>query len=194
MKAMYKYLFVICLATGMSTAVHAQIKLEDIPFNLSDILGKVKLLKVKKGFSPVFSFGNYQVNSVGLLGEKLKGVKILGDIFNSKNAEQITKLYKTYKTGLVVFKILGAAGAAVTVYSTIRGATDAQKFDDKTVKSLLYPALGSLATGVVTKLLTKAASYKAVDIFNGVVKRKLKDILSVAPASSTMGVGLYVKL
>jgi hypothetical protein len=104
------------------------------------------------------------------------------------------KLYKTYKTGLVVYKVLSVAGTAVTAYSTIRGLTADNKFSDKTVKSLLYPALGSIATGVITKLLTKAASYKAVDIFNGVVKKKLKDILSIEPASSTLGVGVYVKL
>ena len=165
-----------------------------LEFKLEDILGKTKILTVKKGFNPVFSLGNFQVNKVGILGEKLKGVQILGDIFHTKGVDQMMKLYKTYKTGLVVFKVLSVAGTAVTAYSTIRGLTADNKFSDKTVKSLLYPALGSIATGVLTKILTKAASYKAVDIFNGVVKKKLKDILSIEPASSTLGVGVYVKL
>jgi hypothetical protein len=43
-------------------------------------------------------------------------------------------------------------------------------------------------------LLTKAAAYKAVDIFNGVVRKKIGDILSVKPAESSLGVGLFVKL
>ncbi len=170
----------------------AQVKLEDIPFDISEILGKVKLLKVQKGFSPVFMLGNYQVNTVGILGEKLKGVKILGDIFGSKGVEDITKLYKTYKTGLVIYKVLSAAGTAISIYSTVRGIAD--DFNNGTVKSTLISGLTSVATGIITKVLTKKASYKAVDIFNGVVKKKVKDIFSIQPASSTLGVGLYVKL
>ncbi len=101
-------------------------------------------------------------------------------------------MYKTYKTGLVIYKVLSAAGTAVSIYSTVRGIAD--DFDNNTVKSSLISGLTSIATGVVTKLLTKQASYKAVDIFNGVVKKKVIDIFSIQPASSTLGVGLYVKL
>ncbi|RYY48582.1 MAG: NADH-quinone oxidoreductase subunit J [Chitinophagaceae bacterium] len=158
------------------------------------ILGKVKVLKVQKGFSPKFFLGELQLNKVGILGEKLKGVEVLGQVFNKKNIDQVTKLYKTYKTGLIVFKVLGAAGTAVTTYSVLRGATGSDKFDDATVKKMLTPAIASIATGVLTKVLTKAASYKAVDIFNGVVKRKVQDIFSIQPASSNLGIGLYVKL
>ena len=183
-------LILVVLACG-STSM-AQVKLEDIPFNLGDILGKSKVLTVKKGFNPVFKLGNFQVNKVGILGEKLKGVEILGDIFDTKGVNKVMKLYKTYKTGLVVFKVLVAAGTAVTVYSTAKGA--AESFDDKDVKQLLFPALTSVATGIITKILTKKASYKAVDIFNGVVTRKIKDIFSIQPASQTLGVGLYVNL
>lgn len=174
------------------SSVKAQIKLEDIPFDLGDILGRSKIMTVKKGFNPVFKLGNFQVNKVGILGEKLKGVQILGDIFDTKGVNKVMKLYKTYKTGLVVFKVLAAAGTAVTTYSAVKGA--AESFDDKDVKQLLYPALTSIATGVITKILTKKASYKAVDIFNGVVRKKVKDIFSVQPASQTLGVGLYVNL
>ena len=194
MKNIFNIIACGILLVGSITRTQAQVKLEDVPFKLEDILGKTKILSVKKGFNPVFSLGNFQVNKVGILGEKLKGVQILGDIFQSKGVDDVMKLYKTYKTGLVVFKVLSVAGTAVTAYSTIRGLTADNKFSDKTVKSLLYPALGSIATGVITKLLTKAASYKAVDIFNGVVRKKLKDILSIEPASSTLGVGVYVKL
>lgn len=177
-----------------SFTVSAQIKIGDVNVDLDQILGRVKVLKVQKGFSPKFFLGDLQLNKVGILGEKLKGVEVLGQVFNKKNIDQVTKLYKTYKTGLIVFKVLGAAGTAVTTYSVIRGATNSDKFDDATVKKMLYPALAGVATGVLTKVLTKAASYKAVDIFNGVVKKKLGDILSIKPASETLGVGLYVQL
>ena len=190
--------FLLCLLVVMNmtaTTTQAQIKLEDLKnLKLDQILGNAKLLSVQKGFSPVFKLGNYQINTVGLLGEKLKGVNILGDIFDSKNVNKIMGMYKTYKTGLVVYKILGAAGSVITVVSAVKGFTDEQNFNDATVKGLLYPALGSIATGVITKLLTKAASYKAVDIFNGVARKTIKDILSVKPASETLGVGLYVQL
>jgi hypothetical protein len=172
----------------------AQIKIGDLPIDIDELLGKVKVLKVKKGFNPRFILGDVQLNKIGLFGENLKGVKLLGDVFSKKNIEQVTRLYRTYKTGLVVFKVLAAAGTAVTTYSTIRGFTDDQKFNDATVKGMLYPALGSIATGVVTKILTKKASYKAVDIFNGIARKKIEDIFSIQPASSTLGMGIYVKL
>ena len=194
MKKIIRVLVACCFMVVSSAEATAQIKLEDIPFDLEEILGKTKVLKVDKGFNPKFMLGNYQVNKVGILGEKLKGVEILGDIFNSKRIDQVNKLYKTYKTGLIVFKVLAAAGTAVTTYSTVRGIVNDDLFDDKTVKAMLYPALTSVATGVITKILTKKASYKAVDIFNGVVRKKIEDIFSVAPASSTIGVGIYVKL
>ncbi len=186
--------FVSLLLMFGSIGASAQIKIGDLPIDIDALLGKVKVLKVKKGFNPKFILGDVQLNKIGLFGENLKGVKLLGDVFNRKNIEQVTKLYKTYKTGLVVFKVLAAAGTAVTTYSAIRGLTDEQKFDDGTVKKMLYPALGSIATGVVTKLLTKKASYKAVDIFNGIARKKLEDIFSIQPASSTLGIGVYVKL
>ena len=178
------------------SSVHAQIKIGKLPIDLEKLLGKTNLLTVKKGFNPRFSLGNFQINKVGIFGEKLKGVEMLGNVFSrsKRDVERVTKLYKTYKTGLLVFKALAVAGTAVTTYSTIRGLTDDQKFNDGTVKALLYPALGSLATGVITKILTKKASYKAVDIFNGIAKKKIQDIFSIQPASSNTGVGLFVKM
>ncbi|RYF82601.1 MAG: hypothetical protein EOO03_15915 [Chitinophagaceae bacterium] len=183
--------FVLLLQTAPS---FAQIKIGDLPINIDELFQTSKVLKVKKGFSPKFLLGNVQLNKVGLLGENLKGVELLGNVFSKKNIEQVTKLYKTYKTGLVVYKVLAAAGGAAAVYSTVRGVTDSQKFDDATVKGVLYPALGSLATGILTKVITKKASYKAVDIFNGIARKKIQDIFSIQPASSNLGVGVYVKL
>jgi hypothetical protein len=182
------------MCTILFTTANAQVKLDDILGKVNDLLGSKSILKVKKGFSPKFSLGNLQLNKVGILGEKLKGIKVLEKVLDSKKATQITGLFKTYKTGLVVYKILGGLGAAATTYTTIRGAVGTEKFDAKTVKQLIWPAVGSLLTGVVTKLLTKKASYKAVDIFNGVVKKKVKDIFNIGAASQGAGLGLYVKL
>jgi hypothetical protein len=184
-------LAIICFL-AFASKTNAQIKLDDILGQVTDLLGKKELLSVKKGFSPKFSLGKLQLNKVGILGEQLKGIKVLGNIFNSKRAEDITKLYKTYKTGLVVYKILAGAGAIVTTYTTVRGVVGTEKFDAQTVKQLL--AIISTVTGVVTKLLTKKASYKAVDIFNGVVKKKVKDIFGIGAASQGAGIGIYVKL
>jgi hypothetical protein len=58
----------------------------------------------------------------------------------------------------------------------------------------LYSGIGSVASGLIVKFITKGASYKAVDIFNGIAVKKIKDIFSIAPASNTAGIGLYVKL
>ena len=192
MKKILIILFIGCFVVINST--QAQIKIEDVLGKVNDLLGKKELLTVKKGFSPVFNLGNLQINKVGLLGEKLKGIEVLGNIFNSKGVQDVTKLYKTYKTGLVVYKILGGIGAAVTAYSTIRGIAGTEKFDNKTVKQLLTPAITSVVTGIVTKILTKKASYKAVDIFNGVVRKKVKDVFGIGAASQGMGMAVYVKL
>ena len=188
----FKLTLMLILLSSLSS--FAQIKIGDLPIDIDALLGRVKVLKVQKGFSPKFILGELQLNKVGILGENLKGVKLLGEVFSKRNIAQVTKLYKTYKTGLVVFKVLAAAGTAVTTYSAIKGFTDDQKFNDATVKAMLYPAIGSIVTGVVTKILTKKASYKAVDIFNGIVRKKIEDIFSIQPASSTMGIGVYVKL
>src|SRR5688500_8333245 len=87
----------------VNSSSNTQVKLEDIQFNQEELFCKAKVLNVKKGFSPVFKLGDFQVNKIGILGEKLKGVEILGQIFDKKGVGQVTKLYKTYKTGLVVF-------------------------------------------------------------------------------------------
>lgn len=192
MKKILIILFVSCIVASKATV--AQIKVEDVLGKVNELLGKKEILTVRKGFNPVFNLGNLQINKVGLLGEKLKGIEVLGNIFNSKGVQDVTKLYKTYKTGLVVYKILGGVGAAVTAYSTIRGVAGTEKFDNKTVRQLLTPAITSLVTGVVTKVLTKKASYKAVDIFNGVVRKKVKDVFGIGAASQGIGMAVYVKL
>ena len=190
---MKKTSIIIGIILLMFVNANAQIKIEDILQKATDLLGKKELLSVKKGFSPVFSLGKLQINKVGILGEKLKGIEVLGNIFDSKGIQNVTKLYRTYKTGLVVYKILAGAGTLVTTYSAIRGIAGSEKFDNKTVRQLLAPAITSLVTGVVTKILTKKASYKAVDIFNGVVRKKVKDIFGVGAATNGLGMAVYVK-
>ena len=192
MKKILTLIFIINFA--LINNANAQIKVEDILGKVTDLLGRKELLSVQKGFSPKFSLGKLQINKVGILGEQLKGINVLGTIFNSKGIQDVTKLYKTYKTGLLVYKILAGAGTVITTYSAVRGVAGSEKFDNKTVKQLLAPAITSILTGVVTKILTKKASYKAVDIFNGVVKKKVKDVFGIGAASQGVGVALYVKL
>jgi hypothetical protein len=182
------------IAVSIFGSANAQINTDVIFGKVKDLLAGKQLLNVKKGFSPKFSLGKLSLNKVGILGEQLKGINVLGKVFDTKNSQNITKLFKTYKTGLVVYKVLGGLGTAVTTYSTVRGLVGTEKFDAKTVRQLLAPAIGTLVTGVVTKLLTKKASYKAVDIFNGVVKDKVKNIFSIGAASQGIGMGVYVKL
>src|SRR6478672_279808 len=106
MKKTIQKISLLLVLSIASFTVSAQIKIGDMNVDLDQILGKVKVLKVQKGFSPRFFLGDLQLNKVGILGEKLKGVEVLGQVFSKKNIDQVTKLYKTYKTGLVVFKIL----------------------------------------------------------------------------------------
>jgi len=57
---------VFIFAGTIFQSASAQVKLEDLQnLNLGDILGKTKILKVKKGYNPVFTLGSYQVNTVG---------------------------------------------------------------------------------------------------------------------------------
>lgn len=177
-----------------SSASFSQVKIGDLPIDIDALLGKVKVLRVKKGFSPRFTLGDIQLNKVGLLGENLKGIKLLGEVFNKKNIDQVNKLYRTYKAGLIAYKVLAGAGMAVTTYSAVKGLSDNDEFDNTDVKKMLYPALASVLTGVITKVITKKASYKAVDIFNGIARKKIEDIFSIQPASSNFGIGVYVKL
>ncbi len=192
MKKTLTITFIYCFAFAYNS--NAQIKLDDILGQVTDLLGKKELLSVKKGFSPKFSLGKLQLNKVGILGEKLKGIKVLGNIFSSKKTEKINKLYKTYKTGLVVYKVLAGAGTLVSSYSAVKASKQEGGLTNAEVKQLLAPAVTSIITGIVTKVLTKKASYKAVDIFNGVVKKKVKDIFGIGAASQGVGIGIYVKL
>lgn len=167
--------FIIC---AFSSSISAQIDLKNL--NLDKILGKV--LNVQKGFAPKFSLGNLSVPKIAKVAE----------IIGLKKSEKAIKLFNTFKTGRTIYKIASYAGSAIATYSAIKAADKSSLKED--YQKPLIGALSSIASGLLIKFLTKGASYKAVDVFNGVVKNKIKDIFSVAPASSTLGMGLYVKL
>lgn len=176
---MRKKMSLIVITALVSITASAQIDLNKI-LNIGDIAGKV--LNVKKGFAPKFSLGNVAIPKIFKVGE----------IIGLKKNTQAIKLFNTFKTGRTIYKVAEYAGLAVSAYSAAK-ALDKNALKEEYQKPLTA-ALTTMASGLVVKLLTKSASYKAVDVFNGMAKKKLKDILSVAPASSTMGMGLYVKL
>jgi hypothetical protein len=158
---------------------HAQIDLKKI-FNLDDIVGQV--LNVKRGFAPKFSLGNQPITKIFKVGEIL-GLRKNGDV---------DKYFKIFKTGRTIYRIASYAGTAISIYGAVKAIDKAAVKKD--YQTAIAGGIGTIASGLISKFLTKGASYKAVDIFNGTVKKKLSDILGVAPASSTMGLGIYVKL
>ncbi len=166
--------FIFCFSMGNASA---QIDLENL--NLKDILGKV--VKVERGFSPKFSLGNIRIPKIPKVAEIL-GLK--------KNID-VNRLFNTFRTGRTIFQITSYAGTAIAVYGLAKQLKDSATSSSRTA---LTSGLVSIGTGLLVKFLTKAASYKAVDIFNGIAARKIKDIFSIKPASSSMGIGLYVKL
>lgn len=174
-----KRLFILFFLVAVQLKSSAQIDLSKI-LNVDDLLGKV--LVVKKGYAPKFSLGNTPIKKVNKVGE----------ILGMKQNNEINKLFKTYKTGRTVYKIASYAGSAVAIYGAIKAADKASNTKD--YQAAITSGLSTFGIGLITKLLTKGASYKAVDVFNGVAKKKIKDIFSVQPASQTIGLGVYVKL
>ena len=156
----------------------AQIDLKNI--DLRDLIGKV--MYVEKGFSPKFSLGKTPIKDIPKVAEIL-GLK--------KNSE-VNKLFNTFRTGRTVYKIGSYAGGAVALYGVYKKIDNSVKSED--YNGLLYAGIGTIGTGVIVKLLTKAASYKAVSIFNDIAVKKIIDIFSIAPATSTTGIGIFVKL
>jgi hypothetical protein len=176
---MRKIASLLMVFSFINCAASAQIDLNKI-FNINDLIGKA--LNVKKGFAPKFSLGNTPINSISKVGE----------IFQVKNIAQATKLFNTFKTGRTVYRVASAAGSAIALYGTIRALDKAAVTKD--YQAAITAGLVTIGTGLITKFLTRAAAYKAVDVFNGAVTKKIKDIFSIQPASSTIGMGLYVKL
>ena len=175
MKRISLLFFVFLFATGRSSA---QIDLTNI--SLDKIFGKI--LNVERGFAPKFSLGNIPI----------KKIQKVAEILGLKKNEQIDRLFNTFKTGRAIYRIAAYGGGAIAAYGAIK-AIDKSAVQ-KDYKGALISGLTTIGTGLLIKFLTKGASYKAVDIFNGIIKKKIKSIFGIAPASSTMGVGLYVKL
>jgi hypothetical protein len=168
----------ILISLLMAKPSFAQVDLNNI--DLRDIIGKV--MHVDKGFAPKFFLGNTPV----------KQVEKVAEILGLKNNAEVNRLFKTFKTGRTVYKVAAYAGGAVALYGVARKLDNAAASND--YNAALYSGLSAIASGLAVKFLTKGASYKAVDIFNGIAVKKIKDIFSIAPASNTAGVGLYVKL
>jgi len=172
-------IFCCCIFSHAS----AQIDLKKIDLNnldLKDIIGKV--MNVKRGFAPKFFLENIQIPKIQKVAE----------ILGLKKNDEINRLFNTFKTGRTVYKIASYAGGAVVAYGLVRKIDNS--IISKDYKTALISGISTIGSGLIVKFLTKAASYKAVDLFNGIAVKKIKDIFSIKPASETMGVGLYVKL
>ncbi|MEO6684191.1 MAG: hypothetical protein ABIN48_15310 [Ginsengibacter sp.] len=169
-------LLVICAFFAQKSS--AQIDLNDI--DLRDLIGKV--VRVEKGFAPKFYLGKTPIDQVNKVAE----------ILGLKKNEDVNKLFKTFKTGRTIYKVASYTGSAIIVYGLVRKVDNS--IQDQDWETALYSGLGAVGSGLIVKLLTKGASYKAVDIFNGIATKKIIDIFSIAPASNTTGIGIYVKL
>ena len=123
---------------------------------------------------------------------KIPKIPKVAEILGMKKNPEVNKLFNTFRTGRTVFHIASYTGSAVALYGAIKALGDSVKSSD--YKGALIGGLGSALAGLIVKLLTKGAAYKAVDIFNGIAARKIKEIFSIAPASNGVGIGLYVKL
>lgn len=175
---MYRKLLLLVLAVGFTGLSFGQIDLEHI--DLRDLIGKV--MKVEKGFTPKFYLGNTPIQKVEKVAE----------ILGLKKNEEVDRLFRTFRTGRVIYKAAAYTGSAIVIYGLVRKVDNSIQNSDW--ETALYSGLGAIGSGVVVKLLTKQASYKAVDIFNDIAVKKIIDIFSIAPASNTAGIGLYVKL
>lgn len=168
----------LIFAVAFSPARAQIIDLENI--DLQDLIGKV--LKVEKGFAPKFYLGKTPVEQVSKVAE----------ILGLKHNNEVDKLFRTFRTGRTIYKVAAYTGGAVAIYSVVRKLESSAKGDD--LNAALYSGLGSIGSGLIVKFLTKSAAYEAVDIFNGIAVKKIRDIFSIQPASQTLGIGLYVKL
>lgn len=178
MKKHFFFFVVVALLIMIAEKSSAQIDFNNL--KPADILSRV--IKVDKGFSPKFYVGNLEIPKINKLGE----------ILSMKKNPEINRLFRTFKTGRTVYKIASYAGTAFAIYGVVRSVDDAAQ--KKEYQTALATGLTAVGSGVLVKLLTKGASYKAIDIFNNTVRNKIKDIFKIGAASETIGVGLYVKL
>ncbi|GAC1383379.1 MAG: hypothetical protein NVSMB45_10720 [Ginsengibacter sp.] len=175
---MKRCLIIVFFSIGFAQVSFAQIDLGKLDIN--SILGQV--MKVQRGFAPKFFLGN----------TPLQKIQKVEEILGLKQNEEVNRLFKTFKTGRTVYRIAAFTGSAIAVYGFAKKANAAAQTGN--YQGAIVAGLTSIGTGLAVKFLTKSASYKAVDIFNGIAVKKIRDIFSIAPASNTVGVGLYVKL
>jgi hypothetical protein len=199
---MRKIILVAALILGFAKS-EAQImetlkKIDFSKINLSSLLHKT--LQVKQGWAPKFSFA-----SLGLAS-----VEKVSKIINLKNIATAKKLFNTFKTGRTIYKAGAYVGLAASTYSGIKNMVESNKeavtAEAKALKTeAIHKAQNFLTAGAVTigagvliKFLTKKAASKAADAFNGMIKRKIKDILSFDVPSASLytktGVALKIKI
>ena len=166
------------VAVSKSNAQGIDIEKIDLKnFSLDALLGKV--LQVKKGWAPQFFSGK----------KKIPKINIVRDILGSKKNSEINRLFGTFKTGRTVYRITNYAGAAISLYGAIKKISENKDSLANDAKGYIISGLSSMSLGTVVKLLTKGASYKAVDIFGGVIKKKLMDIISLDAMPSRNYIG-----
>ncbi len=170
--------FIFLAAIFASKQSSAQIDLNNL--DLKDIIGRV--MNVQRGFAPKFSLGNIHIPKIHKVAE----------ILGMKKNPDVNRLFSTFNTGRTIYKIVANGGALVAAYGLVKKLGDSSSRAN--YKGALIGGLTSMASGLIVKFLTKGAAYKAVDIFNGIAARKIRDIFSIKPASNTIGIGLYVKL
>jgi hypothetical protein len=178
---MKKYFLLVMVSSMLLSAKSdAQIDVPKIDLkniSIESLLGKV--LQVKKGWAPQFFSGK----------NKLPKLNIVSQILGSKKNDQINKLFGTFKTGRLVYRVTNYAGVAVSLYGTIKKLSENKDSLVNNAKGFIISGLSSMSVGTIVKLLTKGASYKAVDLFGGVIKKKLLDIISfdAMPAQNYLG-------
>jgi hypothetical protein len=197
-----KKIIAICTLTIMMHSMNAQIiDLKKIDLSKLDISGLLnKVMNVKQGWAPKFSFGNINIDKVSKVAQ----------IINLKNINTATKLFNTFKTGRTIYKTGAYVGMATSAYGLIKNIAESnktaataqlQQLKDDAIKKAQNFAVGgglTILSGVLVKLLTKKAASKAADAFNGIVKKKLTDILSLdTPTTNSYvqtGIALKIKL
>ena len=174
MKKVIIFLFVLSLCWAMKA--NAQV-FDFKNLDINSLLGKV--LQVKKGWAPQFFSGR----------NKIPKIDIVRQLLNTKNNTEINKLFSTFKTGRLMYRITNYAGSAIALYGAIKKLSDSKDSLASNAKTLIVSGLSSISLGTIVKLLTKGASYKAVDLFGGVIKKKLLDIISfdAMPATNYLG-------
>ncbi|MCX8019498.1 MAG: hypothetical protein N2747_03260 [Chitinophagaceae bacterium] len=161
-------------------AVQAQIKIPDLDlenFSLDQLLGKV--LIVKQGWAPQFFSGK----------KRIPRLQIVRDLLATRKNSEINRLFNIFRTGRTIYRITNYAGAAISIYGAVKQIARNSDSTLNNAKGWIYAGLSSVSAGTIVKLLTKGASYKAVDMFGGMIKKKIKDIISldVMPSQNYLG-------